>query len=118
MNRIIVAGGRDFNNYSLLESKLDYYLSNLESFEIVSGGANGADRLGEKYAISKGLKLVMFPADWSLGKQAGYLRNKEMAEYSTHLIAFWDGKSKGTKHMINLAKENNLKVKVVYYGTL
>lgn len=116
-NRIIVAGGRDFNNYELLKSKLDYYLGNLDNISIVSGGARGADRLGENYAIEKGLKLAMFPADWNTyGKSAGFIRNKEMAEYSTHLIAFWDGKSKGTKHMIDLAKEYNLKTKIVLYN--
>lgn len=116
MNRVIVAGGRDFNNYELLRSKLDYYLSNLDNISIVSGGARGADRLGENYAIEKGLKLVMFPANWNeYGKRAGFIRNKEMAEYATHLVAFWDGKSIGTKHMIDLAKEYNLKTKVVLY---
>lgn len=116
-NRIIVAGSRDFNDYDLLKNKLDHYLSLLDNVVIVSGGAKGADNLGEEYAVEKGLKLVMFPADWNAhGKSAGYIRNKQMAEYATHLIAFWDGKSKGTKHMIDLAKEYNLKIKIVNYG--
>ena len=119
MNRVIVAGGRDFNDYELLRSKLDYYLSNLDDISIVSGGARGADRLGENYAIEKGLKLVMFPADWiNEGKQAGYLRNERMAEYATHLIAFWDGKSRGTLDMINKAKQKGLKIRIIKYGTL
>ena len=46
---------------------------------------------------------------------AGYLRNKQMAEYADALIAFWDGESKGTKHMIDLAKKNGLKVRIVNY---
>ena len=74
--------------------------------EIVSGTARGVDQLGERYALERGLKLKKFPANWDkYGRKAGYLRNKEMAEYARILIAFWDGKSKGTKHMIDLAQK-------------
>lgn len=105
--KVIIAGSRDFNNYDYLKEKCDYWLNfhSIINPEIVSGTANGADKLGEKYALEKGYKITRFPAYWSLGKQAGYLRNKEMAKYSNVLIVFWDGKSKGTKHMIDLAKE-------------
>lgn len=113
--KVIIAGGRDFNDYNLLKSKCDKFLKNSSNIEIVSGTANGADKLGEKYALENGYKLTKFPADWSLGKKAGYIRNKQMAEYSDCLIAFWDGLSKGTSHMINLAKEMNLKVRIVKY---
>jgi len=113
--RVIVAGSRDFNNYELLYNKCENILYNIKSVEIVSGGAKGADSLGEKYAKEKGYKIKQFNADWnSLGKSAGYIRNKEMAEYADALIAFWDGESKGTKHMINLANKNKLKVRVIY----
>jgi hypothetical protein len=117
MVKVIVAGGRDFKDYNLLKSKLDLLLSNItEPIEIVSGAANGADKLGEKYAKDQGLSLKQFPANWNkFNKSAGYIRNKEMAEYATHCVCFWDGKSKGTKHMIDLAKELNLKVRVVKY---
>ena len=113
--RVIIAGSRDFNNYELLYNKCENILYNIKSVEIVSGGAKGADSLGEKYAKEKGYKIKQFTADWnSLGKSAGYIRNKEMAEYADALIAFWDGESKGTKHMINLANKNKLKVRVIY----
>lgn len=119
MNRVIVAGGRDFNDYELLKNKLNIYLSNLEDVTIVSGGARGADLLGEKYAKEKGLRLAMFPADWNTyGKSAGSVRNRQMAEYSDYLVAFWDGKSRGTSNMIKTAEELGLKIKVVKYGTL
>lgn len=117
MNKVIIAGGRDFKDYELLKGKLNIYLSNLENITIVSGGANGADLLGEQYAKEKGLELVIFPADWNTyGKAAGPVRNRQMAEYSDYLIAFWDGKSKGTYNMINTAEELGLKIKIVKYG--
>ena len=84
--------------------------------EIVSGTANGADKLGEKFAKENGYPIKQFPADWDKnGKGAGYIRNAQMAEYADALIVFWDGKSKGTKHMIDLAKRANLKLKISYY---
>lgn len=81
--------------------------------EIVSETAKGADRFGEWFALQHDILVKQFPADWSLGKRAGYLRNKQMAEYVTHLIAIWDGESKGTKMMIQLAKAYGLKVRVI-----
>ncbi len=115
--KIIIAGSRDFNDYSLLKEKSNFLLSKTtENIEIVSGGARGADYLGEKYASENKLKLKIFPADWiKYGRGAGFVRNKQMAEYADALIAFWDGKSSGTKMMIELAKEMNLKVKVILY---
>jgi Protein of unknown function (DUF2493). len=114
--KVIIAGGRKFNDYSLLSSVCDHMLQNQEEIEIVSGTAGGADRLGERYAEEKGYKLTKFPADWEkFGKGAGYIRNKQMAEYADALIVFWDGESSGTKHMINLAKKEGIKVKIVRY---
>lgn len=114
--KVIIAGGRDFDDYNLLVEKCNKYLSLQSDIEIVSGNANGADKLGEKYAKECNYKVKLFPADWNkFNKSAGYIRNKEMAEYSDCLIAFWNGISKGTKHMIDLAKERKLKVRVVRY---
>src|SRR5690606_7546267 len=110
--------GRNFNDFRLLEKTCDTFLRNQdkESLEIVSGGAKGADRCGEAYAINNAIKLKVFKADWdTLGKSAGYVRNSQMAEYADCLIAYWDGKSKGTKHMINLAVEKGLDLRVVRY---
>lgn len=76
--------------------------------EIVSGGAGGIDFLGELYAKKHTLSLKVFPADWNThGKKAGFLRNVEMADYADRLIAIWDGKSKGTLHMINTMVQKN-----------
>ena len=120
--KIIVAGSRNFNNYNLLETKLDKILNNLSEIndiEIVSGGAIGADTLAEKYAKNNNYKLSIFPANWiQYGKKAGYLRNKQMADYvgkDGYLVAFWDGRSRGTKMMIDIAKDMNIKTRVVKY---
>jgi len=79
--------------------------------EVVSGGAKGADYLGEEYAKRNKIDLTIFPAKWDdFGRSAGYIRNSEMADYADALIALWDGVSKGTKHMIDLAKSKSLKV--------
>lgn len=86
-----------------------------DKLEIVSGGARGADSLGEFYAEERGYLIKQFIPDWEIGKQAGYLRNLEMAKYADALVAFHDGKSKGTQHMIDLAKKENLLVRVVNY---
>jgi hypothetical protein len=111
--KVIIAGSRNFNDYETLKEVCDFMLSRQNEIEIVSGAARGADLLGEQYANEKGFKIKRFPADWNqYGKRAGYLRNEEMAKYADAVIVFWDGKSKGTEHMINLSKKHNLKLKV------
>ena len=114
--KVIIAGGRDFTDIAKLFDVCDYMLQNQKPIEVVSGCAEGADKLGERYARDSGLVLTKFPADWDThGKSAGYRRNIQMAEYADALIAFWDGKSKGTEHMIDLARKHGLQVKVVNY---
>lgn len=115
--RTIIAGGRDFQDYALLYREAEDFFHILHSFPtIVTGGARGADSLGKKYALEEEVKHREFPAKWDeYGKSAGYRRNVEMAEYAEALLAFWDGKSKGTKHMIDIALEKGLLVKVVRY---
>lgn len=113
MVRIIVAGGRDFGNYELLCRTLDEFG---ENFTVIAGGARGADFLGEKYAKERNLELIVYAAEWEkYGKSAGILRNISMAKNADCLVAFWDGKSRGTKHMIEEASKRNLKVRVVHY---
>lgn len=88
----------------------------LTTVEIVSGGARGADSLGEKFAREHGCKIKRFIPDWDgLGKKAGFVRNWDMAKYADACVVFWDGKSKGTKHMIDLAKKEGLNLRVVEY---
>lgn len=116
MFKVIICGTRYFSKYPLLKAKCDYYLSNKSEVTIISGCAKGADSLGERYATEKGFNILKYPADWErYGKSAGYKRNQQMAEIADGVIAFWDGKSKGTQHMINIAKEKNIRVIVVRY---
>jgi glycerophosphoryl diester phosphodiesterase len=115
--KVIIAGSRNFTNYQKLEKECDQFFQEQKNIEIVSGGHyKGADKLGEQYVKEKELKLKRFPAEWNIyGKAAGPKRNKEMAIYADALIVFWDGKSRGTKNMIQHAKQNGLIVKVVLF---
>lgn len=119
MFKVIVAGGRDFNNYEGLSNSLDYLFKNInDDIQVVCGMACGADRLGERYAKEHGYQVIYFPADWDLdGKSAGFKRNVKMAEYADALVAFWDGSSRGTKHMIDTAKEKGLDIRIKRYHT-
>lgn len=114
--KLIIAGSREFKDYLLLKQKLSTILSNTpySSITVVCGEANGADRLGKQWALEHGIDVISMPADWDhYGKSAGYIRNEEMAKVSTHCILFWDGISKGTKHMLDLAKKYKLNLRVV-----
>ncbi len=116
--KIIVAGSRSFTDYSFLSTHLDHLFRYCKtSVEIVSGNARGADRLGERYAMEHGLFIHPFPADWRpngvYDKSAGYKRNKKMAQFADALVAFWDSQSRGTRDMIDLAREYGLRVRVV-----
>lgn len=112
--KLIVAGCRDYFNFDYISQTLDRLSLDPKKVEFVNGGANGVDAMARKYAGLKGFNIRLFPADWNnLGKRAGPIRNKQMAEYGTHLIAFWDGISKGTENMISLAKERDLTVLII-----
>ncbi len=116
--RVIIAGCRDFADYKLLKERCDHYLQNQkpEDIVIVSGHASGADALGERYAQERGLQLETYPADWKThGRAADPIRNAQMASVAHALIAFWDGKSRGTKNMIDTATKRGLQVAVVRY---
>lgn len=116
MYKVIIAGTRDFSDYALLCSYADEVLAGKEDVEIVSGGAKGADALGEQYARERGYALKVFPAEWKkYGRAAGPVRNAQMAEYADALIAFWDGKSAGTRSMIRKAEDLGLSVSVNIY---
>ena len=115
--KTIIAGSRTFMDYKLLLSKVDHYRKDHEITEIVSGGADGADHMGELYAHSNGITLKVFPADWKThGRAAGPIRNKQMADYADCLIAVWDGQSKGTKNMIETMHKQKKPVYIVWIG--
>ena len=118
MVRLIVAGSRDYEDKSFIYKMLDFYTSKIndkrKNLTIVSGLARGPDSIGIDYAGDNNLNWKEFPADWDkYGKSAGYIRNYEMAWYSTHCITFYNGSSSGTKSMIELAGKEGLCSRVV-----
>ena len=117
--RMIIAGGRDFTD---TDSAADYLIKLVEENKIpdtptiISGGARGADKVGENLAKMFDLPLEIYPADWNTyGKSAGYRRNTQMADIADVLVAFWDGKSRGTSHMISTMQKQNKPVYVYKY---
>lgn len=112
-----VVGSRGFNDYDLMKKELDKINKISKIGLIISGGANGADKLAEKYAVENGIKTIIFLPEWDKypGKSAGPIRNRKIVENSDMVIAFWDGISKGTLSSINIAKELDTKLEVVQY---
>lgn len=112
--KTIVAGSRSLNDYMIVKESLDWFIQYENAWditEIVSGTARGIDRLGERYGKENNIPVKRFPANWDkYGKSAGYRRNVEMAKYADALFAFYDGMSKGTQHMLDIAKKEKLKV--------
>lgn len=121
--KVIIAGSRKFDNYNLLRLRMNELLyKKLEQsckISIISGAASGADTLGERYAKENGYALIIKPANWALyGKSAGFIRNKEMANIADACVVFWDGVSKGSKHMIDIAEQIGIQLKIVYVGNI
>ena len=116
IKRVVIAGCRDYNNYDEAKPYIDFCLSNIRkenNIIIVSGGASGADALGQRYAKENGFTIERYPAEWhKYGKSAGPKRNDKMAKICDYVICFWDGKSRGTKSMINYARKYGKPIKI------
>lgn len=113
--KVVIAGSRSITDYETV--RLAVRESGFSITEVVSGGAAGVDRLGERYAFDWDIPLKRFPADWSKhGKAAGAIRNGEMSRYAQALIAIHDGESRGTADMIRQAKKEGLLVYVKTVG--
>lgn len=132
VNKIIVAGCRDYDNYTFVKENLDAITVNLHLIEIVSGGCSdsekgihtytrkdgskvyGVDGLGERWAEENKHPVRVFPANWeAYGRSAGPIRNKKMSQYGGYLVAFWNMHSKGTKNMVELAVQFNLLLRII-----
>lgn len=116
--KVIIAGSRGINDLQTVWDAMAAF-GNRPS-QIVSGTAPGVDRLGERWALGHGIEVARFPAAWSnierpgaviryrngvpYDAAAGNVRNKQMADYADALVAIWDGKSPGTKDMIDAMK--------------
>jgi len=112
--KLAIIGSRGFSDYQLLESTLEQYKDKIT--EVVSGGAKGADSLGERWANNNNIPTIIFKPDWDkYGKKAGYLRNVDIVKNSDGVIAFWDGESRGTQHSFTLCTKLNKPLKIIRY---
>lgn len=114
--RVLVCGGRDYNDQQRARKILDAVLEGTRAagkvLVIIHGNARGADLLADQYAREKSLRVVPFPADWdTYGKRAGYVRNKQMLdEGKPHAVIAFPG-GVGTRMMVGLAKRYGIPVK-------
>lgn len=103
--KVIIAGSRDIEDYNVLLNLIER--CEWDITEVVSGCAYGADALGERWAKENNIPIQPFNAEWNKyyvpGKKnpAGFIRNKEMAKYADAAIILWDGRSSGSKNMID-----------------
>ena len=112
--RVVVAGSRNFNDYEKLSPELDKFLVGKKKVTIISGTANGADKMGERYAKEHGIKIEQFPAEWGIyHKGAGPIRNLQMVKAADAVVAFWDNQSSGTRNIIDCARQENIPYKVI-----
>lgn len=110
--KIIVAGSRTITNRAFILSAMEKLISN--GFTVISGCAQGVDKIAAEIAREHGLEVIEMPADWKKhGKRAGFIRNEEMAEIADGLLAIWDGMSSGTHHMINTMHEMGKRFRIV-----
>ena len=114
MHKVIIAGSRDITNLTLITKGMNDLWDQIGPYEIISGMARGVDNISQEVAKKAHVKVYEMPAEWDrFGKSAGYRRNESMAQLATHLLTFWDGESKGTKHMIDLGHKYDLKVTII-----
>ena len=112
MMRLAIIGSRSFDDYQLIINELQSYKDKITL--VVSGGARGADTLSEKWANENNIETLIFLADWEKhGKRAGFIRNEDIIKNCDCCIAFWDGKSPGTKHSLSLCKKLNKPYRVI-----
>lgn len=115
--KLAIVGSRTFDDYD----KLKYYMEFIDGYNykfelIVSGGAKGADALAKRFAAEHSISTATFLPDWNkYGKPAGYRRNKLIVDACDIVLAFWDGKSKGTEHTISLAKKAKKPTFIIYF---
>lgn len=120
MYKILICGSKMFTDYGKFSKKLETYLYDTDGvakfyYSIISGGAEGTDKLAKEYADIHDRHITIIKPDWDKhGKKAGILRNIEMLNLNPNLvIAFWDGKSKGTKFTIDEAIKRKIDVLII-----
>jgi aconitase A len=111
--KVAVVGSRNFTDYALMKKVLD----NISIDTIVSGGALGADSLAEQYAKERGIEIIIHKPNWRrYGKAAGYVRNVDIVNDADLVVAFWDGKSRGTRHTIETARKEKKFCSVINFN--
>ncbi len=114
--KLAIIGGRDFTNYEYMKNSLAKLAQEITIIQVVSGGARGADSLGEQWANEQNIPINIFPAQWEkYGRSAGFRRNKDIINNCDMVAAFWDGQSRGTENSIQLAKEQRKPVRIFKY---
>lgn len=109
--RVAIVGSREWSEPLAI---LGHIFDLPQSATIISGGARGVDRFAEQCARERGMKVVIHEADWEThGKRAGFIRNEKIVADCDRMIAFWDGKSPGTKMTIDLARKAGKRVDVI-----
>lgn len=102
---VAVVGSRNFSKCEMIRTTMDKLIDEIGEFTLVSGGADGPDKVAEKWADSRGLRKKIFPADWENGgKNAGMKRNAFIINHADMIIVFWDGESTGTLDSLKRAK--------------
>ena len=110
--QLAVIGSRTFEDNALLAAVLDKY----DITRIISGGARGADLLAEQYAQRKGLPSLVFKPDYDkFGRSAPLVRNQQIVDAAEQIIAFWDGKSRGTAHSLEYARKKGKPVHIITF---
>ena len=118
--KLAIVGGRDFNDYTLLEVWVDSITSmqfdREDNIVIVSGEAKGADSLAFRFAEEHRIEMRVYPAEWDkYGKSAGFIRNQTIVDNCDMVLAFWDGESRGTADTIEKAKRAKKPTFIIYY---
>jgi hypothetical protein len=113
--KVLVCGTRSITDemfiYEILNDNVD------KISELIVGGAIGVDSIAETWGLRRGIKVSVYKPDWkSYGKSAGMRRNIKMLEVAEYVIAIWNGKSRGTKHTIDNARNMNIPYQVYLYG--
>jgi hypothetical protein len=110
--KLIIAGSRTFTDYQLLCQTLAPECPRIT--QVITGGARGTDQLGYRWAWKHAIRHQLFRADWErFGKSAGVRRNHQMAQAGDMLLAFWDGQSPGTAHMVQCMRQLGKPVVVI-----
>jgi len=112
--KVIITGSSFFTNYDKLNNIMNSINTNKKITQLISTNTKGVNQLGEKWAKANKIKIKTVPADWDKwGKSAGFKRNEMMISQADVVVAFWDGKTPTTQHLINTAKSNKLLLRII-----